>query len=497
MTNLLSLAIANIVPSPTNPRGTIQDANPNADADLVASINAKGVLSPILVHPDPTTKTKYQIVYGPRRWAACKQAGLALIPAIVCDLDDKHALEAQVIENLQRTNIHPLEEAIAYQELIAKHGHTAQTLADQVGKSKAYVYARMKLTALNPKARKWFLAEDHWNPSNAILLARLPPTVQDQAIRDITVNPWPTRSHREFTGWIENYSHRIAEAPWAADFAPEGSRGNCATCPLNSNIDRNLFGDIPAKDARCMGADCWTLKLTARAQQLADSTGGRVLKPKELDAARHDFSRKTWLLPDDITDDAGKKIKLPANLPRHTGLEHGELLTFVKVTDAKRYLPKGTISRNGSGSPRDPKATAQARRLNQRKKAFPTVRDVIARQLRDATAHLDGLLTRSWLMKLLPILFHHLYHNDFKIPPTQGDPLLTIVDCLLWLCEQKTFGTSPWANGHTDAYFPPIPALAELLKVDLDALAYPKPKKPSTPKPARKKIATPAVKETP
>src|SRR4029077_2484737 len=93
-----------------------------------------------------------------RRWRAAKAAGLVEIPATVRVLDDEAVLEIQVIENLQRSDLHPLEEARGYQQLVEKHGHSVEEIAAKVHKSKGYVYGRLKLCALPEAAADLFLA---------------------------------------------------------------------------------------------------------------------------------------------------------------------------------------------------------------------------------------------------------------------------------------------------------------------------------------------------
>jgi ParB/RepB/Spo0J family partition protein len=117
----------------------------DADAlhELSASIREHGVLQPILVRP--LGSNRYQLVAGERRWRASKEAGLATIPALVEELDDDTALEISIIENLQREDLSPLEEAAMYDRMVREHGYSIRKLAEKLGKDKGYLENRLRL----------------------------------------------------------------------------------------------------------------------------------------------------------------------------------------------------------------------------------------------------------------------------------------------------------------------------------------------------------------
>lgn len=147
-----------IVPSKTNPRKTFPA---ESLAELAESIKKLGVLQPILLRPAPGAPLDpepfYEIVAGERRFRASKLAGMTTIPATVRDISDMEMLELQIIENLQREDLHPLEEAESYEALLEQHkedpDYTVDHVAATLGKSRAYIYARMKLCALRQAAR--------------------------------------------------------------------------------------------------------------------------------------------------------------------------------------------------------------------------------------------------------------------------------------------------------------------------------------------------------
>ena len=127
-----------ITASKTNPRKIFDDA---ALADLAASIGKHGVAQPILLRPTHVDAgiTYFEVVAGERRFRASKLAGKTTVPAIVRNLSDAEALEIQVIENLQRQDLHPLEEAEGFEVLMRENGYTAEVMAEKTGKSKAYI----------------------------------------------------------------------------------------------------------------------------------------------------------------------------------------------------------------------------------------------------------------------------------------------------------------------------------------------------------------------
>lgn len=119
-----------------------------AIAELAASIADKGVLQPLLVRPHPDHAGQYEIIAGERRWRAAQQAKLHEVPVIVRPFSDVEALEVGLIENLQRQDLSPIEEAEGYQRLLDEFSHTQEKLADVVGKSRSHVANTLRLLGL-------------------------------------------------------------------------------------------------------------------------------------------------------------------------------------------------------------------------------------------------------------------------------------------------------------------------------------------------------------
>jgi ParB family transcriptional regulator, chromosome partitioning protein len=134
------IPVDRITPNPDQPRMVFDE---EALHELSASIREHGVLQPILVRP--LGENRYQLIAGERRWRASREAGLATIPALVEEIDDDTALEISIIENLQRDDLNPLEEAAMYDRMVHEHGYSIRKLADKLGKDKGYLENRLRL----------------------------------------------------------------------------------------------------------------------------------------------------------------------------------------------------------------------------------------------------------------------------------------------------------------------------------------------------------------
>jgi len=142
-------------PNPRNPRRAFGDEDLG---ELAKSIAEKGVVQPILVRPAKGQANHYEIIAGERRWRASQRAGQHEIPVIVQDVSDKEALELAIIENVQRTDLNPVEEAFGYEQLIAEFGYTQQDLGEVIGKSRSHVANTLRLLKL-PETVKAHLRE--------------------------------------------------------------------------------------------------------------------------------------------------------------------------------------------------------------------------------------------------------------------------------------------------------------------------------------------------
>jgi len=145
-----SLPVDILAPSPFQPR---QDMNPERLSELADSIRSRGVLQPLLVRPDPEKHGHYQIIAGERRWRASQLAGLHSVPVHIRELDDTDAMAAALVENLQRADLNPIEEAEGLQRLVTDYTLTQEELAGAVGKSRPHITNTMRLLNLPPEVR--------------------------------------------------------------------------------------------------------------------------------------------------------------------------------------------------------------------------------------------------------------------------------------------------------------------------------------------------------
>ncbi len=138
------VSIGKIVANPNNPR---RDFGESDLSELAQSIERHGVVQPVVVRPSPTS-TGFEIIAGERRWRAAQRAGLTKVPVIIREVDDRAALELAIVENIQRADLNPVEEANGYQQLIDEHGYTQAELAKVIGKSRSHVANTLRLLVL-------------------------------------------------------------------------------------------------------------------------------------------------------------------------------------------------------------------------------------------------------------------------------------------------------------------------------------------------------------
>ncbi len=275
------LRLEDIQSSATNPRRTFDAERMK---ELTASVAHHGILQPVLVRQ--LDHQGWELVAGERRLRAAKAAKLTEIPVVVRKLTDTQALEIQVVENLQRDDLHPLEEAEGYQLLVKRHGLHVGYLAGKVGKSKTYIYARLKLLELPPAARRAFVAGD-LSASVALLIARIPDRkLASQACEQVLAG-WGdgAMSYREASDHIRGeFMLRLKGAPFPTDDATlVPAAGSCAKCPKRTGNQPELFDDVKSADV-CTDPPCFARKRDAawvRRKAEAKASGARVLGDDE------------------------------------------------------------------------------------------------------------------------------------------------------------------------------------------------------------------------
>lgn len=289
------LAVDLIAPSPTNPRKHFDEAKL---AELATSIRASGVHQPILVRPLPAGRLAetfnagraagrralptHELIAGERRLRACKLAGVATIPAMIKHLTDAQVIEVQIVENLQRDDLSELEEAEGYQALINATGIQKEAIGDKIGRSRTYVYGRLKLLELCQPARQ-ALREGRLDASRALLIARIPnEKLQIKALKEFLQEDYrgdAALSYRGAKAWVEqNVMLRLEHAPFSTDDAQLlQAAGSCAECPKRTGNDRDLFADVNAPDL-CTDPGCFDQKKQAHIDAITERANAKGME---------------------------------------------------------------------------------------------------------------------------------------------------------------------------------------------------------------------------
>jgi ParB family chromosome partitioning protein len=232
---LRNLGIDELQPGKYQPRSHMEQT---ALAELADSIKSQGVMQPILVRP--LTAGRYEIIAGERRWRAARMAGLTSVPALVKEIPDQQALAASLIENIQREDLNPLEEATGIQRLTQEFGLTHQAIAETLGRSRAAVTNLLRLLDLAPPVRE-LLAEGHIDMGHARALLALPVARQIELAREAAhkglsvreveqrvagalkpSQPRQPRADRDVTRLEEEWSDRLGTT---VQIKPRGKRG--------------------------------------------------------------------------------------------------------------------------------------------------------------------------------------------------------------------------------------------------------------------------------
>ena len=278
VSSIQDIPVEKIRESRTNPRTQFDQAKL---AELAENIRQHGVLQPIVVRPLPQGAAgTYELVAGARRYRASKLAGRESIPATVRELTDAQALELQVIENVQRVDVHPLDEAQGYAALIKvqPNTYTVETIASRVGRSPQYVSGRLRLLQLISEARQAFY-EAKLTVAHAFEIARLQPSHQRRALQEcfphhrnataiLKDKKAEAATVRELREWIEHEIHLdLTNAPFdPQDETLLPSAGACARCPKRTGNNPLLFPEVNLKKSTCTDRECYRAKVEALVQ---------------------------------------------------------------------------------------------------------------------------------------------------------------------------------------------------------------------------------------
>lgn len=244
------IPLAQIGANPDQPRKTFTDAEL---ADLAASIKEKGVLQPILLRAVTNRPYMYEIVAGERRYRASKMARLAEIPALVKTLDDGNAMEIALIENVQRENLNPIEEAAAYQNIMEKCGYSMDDVSRLISKSESYIRNMLRICTL-PDSVKEMVKSGELSASHA---------------RTIAVAENPAELAREI----------IAGGLSVADTAmrvKQGARRNTSRAYTNKTMDDGVRRDMEGRISSAIGAKVKISERRGGAGQIVISFATRV-----------------------------------------------------------------------------------------------------------------------------------------------------------------------------------------------------------------------------
>ncbi len=255
------LAIDTIHESTTNPRRTFDEAKLS---ELAESIKHNGLIQPITVRPN---NQGFEIVAGARRYRAAQLAELFSVPVRIVEIDDAKALEWQLVENSQRVDVHPYEEAQGFQRLLDIPGYDVAALVEKSGKSASHVYARLSLLQLIPTVAEAF-TQERITASHANLIARLPQESQTEAFEQCWRKDWQDKEPhllpaKHVAAWIQaNLYLPLADAPFdREDPTLNPAAGACVTCPRRSGHNTSLFCDVQGD--QCLDSACYHSKVEA------------------------------------------------------------------------------------------------------------------------------------------------------------------------------------------------------------------------------------------
>ncbi len=388
MEEFRTVALSDCYPSPLQNRKRFDEA---ALKDLTDSVAAKGVLTPLLVRQNPTGEQRYEILAGERRFKAATAAALTEVPVRVCNLTDGEAHELVVIENVQREDLHPLEEADGYQALLDRPGYDVASLAAKVGKSESYVYQRLNLLDLIKPAKDAFLA-DAITAGHAKLIARLPADVQQEALKHCFEERWvgdkrvrTLVSTRSLSAYIES---EIQLDLHAASFPKDDDAllpkaGACTACPKRSGYAPALFQDLAKKDV-CLDRDCFKAKQGAQLKRVQDETaaGGE----KAVSITTEWYTNTKGVLSSNAYADASGKKKCASSTKGIVveGPKLGRVMDICTDKQCKVHRPHAARASSESESYRAQQRKREAKErqaAEARRRIFAAVRDAAPKKL--------------------------------------------------------------------------------------------------------------------
>lgn len=395
-----------VIPSKTNPRKRFDQ---EALRELAASLRKHDILLPILCREHPTEPGKLEIIAGERRWRAAGIAKLKHIPVRIIAVDDREMLELQIIENLQRQDLHPIEEAEGYEALLAANKddpeYGVNEMAALLKKSRAYIYARLKLCDLQPEARTAFY-EDKLTASVALLVARIPVReLQLKALHEVTTgeteeyysdDEGPMTARRAAEHIQENYMLELKRAVFPiaqADLV--ATAGPCTTCSKRTGAQPELFSDVESADV-CTDPTCFDQKKKAHIATLAEAaeqTGQKVIRGETAEKIfPHEHSSpRGYIKPDStpwqhITKGKTYAEILGDDMPRAVMIENphsGELISMVPEKEVfKALADKGIKTSQEEHRERVKKEEAKSKlERNSRRATLDSIHEAVSQRI--------------------------------------------------------------------------------------------------------------------
>lgn len=419
------IPLAKLQPSPFNRKRF----NEEKLKELTENVKLQGVIVPILVRPLPADK--FEIVAGERRWRAAKGAQLPTLPAIVRELTDAQAIELQVIENNQREDVHPLEEAEGFERLMkcqkadgAKY--TAEDIAVKIGRSRSHVFGRIKLLALCPEARQAFY-DEKIDASKALLIARIGHhDTQRQALKDITKDEYgrgPLSYRDAHQHILTNYMLKLTAAPFdTKDTTLLPKAGDCGACPKRTGNQADLFGDVKSADV-CTDPKCFDEKRLAHyavAARALEAKGKKVIYGEDAKKVFPEWNHRSEHWRDELSDRylpisghtyvGNRNVEIRALLGDDfvpTLVQHPATGKVVEVASRQAVdaaIRSGTKASKGKAAAKKPAGPKQ-----------PDVDDVLTERLASLIHQkAPKQFAKTWIVTLAGFLCEHLSTRDLE-----------------------------------------------------------------------------------
>jgi len=400
---------ANAVRSTTNPRKTFPAEYLQELAD---SIKTHGVLQPVLLRPLPAWRVPdtprnvtHEIVAGECRDRACEIGSVDEYPAIIKDLTDEQVVEIQLVENLKRRDLSPIEEAEGYEQLMRVAKINADQVAERIQRSRSYVYTRLKLLDLGTDGRA-ALRDGKIDASTAVLVARIPDgKLQVKALQKILRGTGWEREPMSFRRAQEmiqrDYMLKLSDARFritAVDLVP--GVGSCKECPKRTGANQDLFADVKSADV-CTDPTCFHKKEEAATKLLvkeAEAKGQTVIAGKEAEelvtnsyTGAYKGYKRLDSKEDSPTDEPLRKII--GKLMEERGIKPTMLENPRKKGQLDACLPNDVANTLLKAVQAEAKAN--------KKEAPAAIKDLLDEKASQEKARLDAKFEREWHTQLI------------------------------------------------------------------------------------------------